>query len=133
MMQEDKFTSMARQMSKWVDHVLGPSYHQYYRAKAWTPAINFYEGQTHYCLIVELAGVAPDEIDLRVEKGTLILTGNRAAPGLPDSSDCVRLLMMEIDHGQFRRTLELPDDIDADGISATYRNGYLRVRLPKIS
>jgi len=63
----------------------------------------------------------------------LILTGNRVAPGLPDPSDCVQLLMMEIDHGKFRRTLELPDDIDVDGISAAYRNGYLRVRLPKSS
>ena len=42
-----------------------------------------------------------------------------------------RVHLMEIDHGRFRRAIELPGDVDVASIEASYRCGYLWIRLPK--
>ena len=129
--EEDKIRSVSREMSKWVDQVLGPSYQKFCPADAWTPAINFYENPTHYTLVVGLAGISASEIDLRVEQGVLVLLGHRPVPAATEASRTEKLHLMEIDHGRFARRLELPADADVDGIAAHYRNGYLWVRIPK--
>ena len=126
---EERISTIARQMSRWVDQVLGKGFHG--EASVWTPAVNFYEGEKYYCIVVELAGVDPDKIDLRVENGVLTISGQRATPALPEDRRALRLLMMEIDHGDFSRSLKLPGDADDDAVSATYRCGYLWIRLPK--
>jgi HSP20 family protein len=126
---EERISTIARQMSRWVDQVLGKGFHG--EAGVWTPAVNFYEGEKYYCLVVELAGVDPDKIDLRVENGVLTVCGERTTPGLPEDHRAVRLLMMEIDHGNFSRSVKLPSDADDNAVSATYRGGYLWIRLPK--
>ena len=126
---EERISTMARQMSRWVDQVLGKGFHG--EAGVWTPAVNFYEGEKYYGIVVELAGVDPEKIDLRVESGMLTICGQRATPALPEDRRAVRLLMMEIDHGNFSRSLKLPPDADEDSVSASYRCGYLWIRLHK--
>jgi HSP20 family protein len=129
--QEDLFSSMNRQMGRWVDHVLGAGRRQYSPDKSWIPAVNLYEDRERYCMVVDLAGVRPEEAELKIEKDVLVLTGERAAPAIPDPAGAVRLHVMEIDHGPFCRTLKLPPGIDREAIFATYREGYLWVCLPK--
>ena len=123
--------SIGRQMSKWVDQVLGPSFNQFCPSDSWQPAINLYEDGTHYYVVADLAGTKPDEIDLRVEKGVMMLTGQRVVPEPAEAQHPVRLHLMEIDHGRFCRKIDLPGDVDVSSISATYRNGYLWIRLPR--
>lgn len=127
--EEDKIATIARQMSKWMDQVLGKGFHC--SAEVWTPAINFYEADTYYCIVVELAGIDPARIDLRLESGMLTVSGQRPSPSLSDASEPVEMLMMEIDHGGFCRTLRLPKDAAAEGVTATYRGGFLWIRVPK--
>ncbi len=132
-MAEETFGSMARQMSKWVDHVLGPAYHYYRPAEAWAPAINLYEDEAQYYVVVDLAGLKAEQIDLHVEKGIMTISGERPAPLVPEIKGQVSLHLMEIDHGRFCRALKLPDNVDIDTIpNASYRNGYLWLRMPKI-
>ncbi len=133
-MGEADFTSMARNMSRWVNHVLGGAVHKYRSGEAWAPSVNLYEGADHYHLIVDLAGMDPKNIDLRVEEGVLVLSGQRPMPETPDDAPSTRMHLMEIDHGPFCRKLELPDDVDVEAavhLEAVYGNGYLRIRLPK--
>ena len=42
-----------------------------------------------------------------------------------------KLHLMEIDHGQFTREVELPADANRESITATYRSGMLWVEIPK--
>lgn len=128
---EDQFASMAKQMGQWVDQVLGQGFHKYRPDETWSPMLNLYEDDTHYCIVVDLAGVKPEEIELHPEAGTLVLSGYRPTPGMSDASGNVRLHHMEIDHGRFCRTLELPADVDIDRIEAFYKTGFLWIRLPK--
>jgi HSP20 family protein len=126
-----RFTSISRHISHWADQILGVSYRKYSSAQAWIPAANLCEYGTHYCLILELAGMTAEEIDLRVEGGALILSGVRRPPETPDPSEPRHMHLMEIDHGQFHRAFELPEDVVVSRIEAKYAGGYLRVRIPK--
>ena len=129
--EKDEFSRIGGQMSRWMDHVLGPSFQHYHPADSWRPAVNLCEHDSHFCIIVELAGMKATEIDLRAEQGVLVLAGERALPGEAEAEGSVRLHLMEIDHGHFERAIELPENVDIDAIEAFYRNGYLWVRIPK--
>ncbi|HUS91131.1 MAG TPA: Hsp20/alpha crystallin family protein [Phycisphaerae bacterium] len=129
---KDEGASLGRQMSRWMDQVLGRNFGQIRPSESWQPAVNVCEHDTYFCVIVELAGVKAGEIDLRAEEKTLVLSGERA---MPDDEQPrggpVRIHLMEIDHGHFYRAVELPPGVDIDAIEAFYRNGYLWVRVPK--
>jgi HSP20 family protein len=121
----------AQSATSWVDSILGPMFHEYRSSQAWQPAINIYEDPAGYCVVADLAGICTEEVDLRVEKGQLILSGQRPTPEPQTPERHFRMQLMEIDHGTFHRTLKLSEDIDADAISASYKSGFLWVRLPK--
>ena len=129
---EDEFESMAKRMGKWVHRALGANYHRFGPAEAWNPAINLYEDDEQYHIIVDLSGVKPDKIDIRVdEKGVLMLEGVRDMPDVPCPAGSIKMHLMEIDQGPFCRSLDLPDDADIDNIEATYKTGLLWIRVPK--
>ncbi len=133
-MSEDRFSSMARHMGRWVNHVLGQQYHRFSPSDAWTPAVNFTEGRDSYGVVVDLAGVQVDTIDLRIEAGVMVVSGRREVPESPAGPGPGRVHLMEIDHGRFSRTIDLPEDVDVDAAanqSASYNNGFLYIQLPR--
>jgi len=131
--EEDKVTPIGDQMSRWLDKVLGASFRHFGPCDVWKPAINLCEFEDHYCLVVDLAGMQAGKIDLRVEAGALFITGERPLPANPDETHQgeMRLHLMEIDYGRFLREVKLPDDVLVDSIEATYRSGYLWVKIPR--
>lgn len=118
-------------MMQWVEQALSPSLRRFCPGGAWTPAINLYEDDAYYYMVADLAGMEVQEVELRVKEGTLILDGQRALPKPPKTNGSVSLLLMEIDHGRFCRTVDLPKNADVSNISAYYRSGYLWVRIPR--
>ena len=77
-------------------------------------------------VVVELAGVDPEGVNLAVVDGALVVSGVRRR----SSQDRRVYQHIEIDHGSFVRRVPLTEAIDADGISATYDRGLLTVVLP---
>ena len=97
----------------------------------WQPAINFYETPDAYYICVELAGMRIEDIEVRREQHKLTIQGQRAIPRPQTSSEQVRIHLMEIDHGQFSRELDLPHDVDLERITAKYKDGMLWIELPR--
>ncbi len=128
---EDRSGIAAKQLQKWVDQFLSPQYRKYVPGEAWAPAVNLYEDDDAFHVVVELAGVDPDAVILKVENGNLIVTGERDAPrpGKTHRPACTHL--MEIDHGAFLRSVEVPASVEVEAITAKYRAGLLWVTLPK--
>ena len=120
-------------VSKWGDKVMGGSYHHYCSEQSWSPAMNVYESPRRYTLVVDLAGLHGEGIELEAEDGVLRLSGTRDMPGPQEDADSVKIRLMEIDHGWFCRAIELPDDADDSNINATYRGGFLWVVIPRKS
>lgn len=101
------------------------------KSVTWQPAINAFRCDQAYCVCVDLAGVAKEEIELTVKPGILRIRGTRSAPQ-PDAPQgkTVRVLALEIDSGDFERELSLPPEVDPGRITAEQKNGLLWIRLP---
>jgi HSP20 family protein len=78
-------------------------------------------------VVVELAGVAPETIQLVTSGRTLVLAGER--PRLGGGT----YQQMEIEYGRFQRTLQLPTDVETEKANATYEHGILTIVLPVAS
>ena len=84
-----------------------------------------------FLVCVELAGMTGEQIDLRLEDGILHIRGTRARPPLTGDPSEVGVHLMEIDSGCFHRKLVFSAEIMSGRITASYRNGYLWVSLPR--
>lgn len=129
---EDR-TSKAGGTIQWSKKVVLHHYHRYCPGEAWAPAANLYEDHSHYFVIVDLAGVRSEAIEVTVEEpgGLLTIAGERPVPDVAEDCGDLKLHLMEIDHGAFRRTVNLPKHVDHEAISAVYRGGFLWIRIPK--
>ena len=94
----------------------------------WVPAVDIKEEQERFVIYADVPGVDPQDIDVRMEKGILSLSGRRSAVGEPERQGFKRV---ERRHGSFLRRFTLPDGTDGEHVSARCRNGVLEVVIPK--
>lgn len=92
-----------------------------------TPRVDIVETEDELTLFAEIPGVRPDEVELRYEKGELLLHG-RVRPQTRRQP----MLLQEYDEGDFYRAFTIHESIDAERISAECKNGVLTVHLPKV-
>lgn len=85
-----------------------------------------YRHGNEYVVQFDLPGVAPDSIDLDVERNVLTVKAERT----PDYGEGVDLQVAERPRGVFSRQLFLGDTLDADNITAHYDAGVLTLRVP---
>jgi HSP20 family protein len=92
------------------------------------PAADFVEKDGHFELSFELAGLKPEDIDLRLDDTSLSLRAEKEA-----SKDRVEgdVHLCERSYGTIQRRLGLPDGIDHAKVTARFENGVLLVTLPK--
>lgn len=95
---------------------------------AWTPSVDIYENKDHIVLEAELPGMNRDEFDLTIENNVLTVRGERSLQKRSDSDTYHRV---ERAYGSFSRSFTLPQTVTGDGAIAEYKNGVLRVTLPK--
>ena len=82
----------------------------------------------HYVLKADLPGLAEDDIKIEVEDNVLTVSGERKAEHEDKREGFYRV---ERASGAFRRSLTLPEGVDADGVAARFDKGVLEVRIPK--
>jgi HSP20 family protein len=75
-------------------------------------------------------GIDPASINVSAERGLLTISGERKT-GLPEASERVSVYARERFHGAFKRVVSLPEDADTTRVDASYRNGVLRIVVPK--
>ena len=92
------------------------------------PPVNVWSGDDGAVVTMELPGVEPGDLTVDIEGRTLSLRGERKAWPLTDG-DSVR--RRERFTGEVARTVELPFDVDADGIEASYTAGIVEIRAPR--
>jgi HSP20 family protein len=93
------------------------------------PLVNLHESEEGYVLTAELAGVAPENINVSIEGSTVTLTGERKIEYPVEPGTAVH--RRERQSGSFRRAFELPAEIDLEHAKATHKNGILTLTLPK--
>ena len=127
-MSEDSLTDQFRYISRVTQRTGQRSFFRFCPPDAWQPATNLYETEKHYVVCMDLAGVNRSEICVEVRQDVLIISGRRESPR-PKSRSKVHL--MEIDHGNFCRSIAIPSSVSVENIEARYTDGYLWVELPK--
>ena len=91
------------------------------------PAVDIFESENEITLLADMPGVSTDHISIDLRDGQLTILGEVE----PHSSESERLLLKEYETGRFHRVFNLSDTIDQSKISATMKDGVLRLVLPK--
>jgi HSP20 family protein len=92
------------------------------------PALNLWEDGEKLCVEAELPGFELDELEIFVNGGRqLTIKGERRQAGVEGGV----WHRQERNIGSFERTMELPRDVDADKVSAEFKQGVLTITLPK--
>ena len=94
----------------------------------WSPAVDILERTREVVLNVDLPDMNQSDIDVRVEGSLLTIQGERKF--IKESED-TNYLQIERPYGSFYRQFTLPKTIDQEKIKATYKDGTLRIVLPK--
>jgi len=94
----------------------------------WSPALDLYQNNDNVVAVIELPGMRKEEIEISLHDGMLTISGERKRESSSNGDNAERT---ERYIGAFRRSIALPTRVDANKVSATYRDGILTVTLPK--
>lgn len=95
---------------------------------AWAPAVDIHETQDELVMQADLPDVELKDMDIHVENNMLTIRGERKFEEKQKEQNYLRV---ERAYGAFSRSFALPNMVDTDKIRASYKNGVLRLELPK--
>jgi HSP20 family protein len=81
-----------------------------------------------YTIAVEVPGVDENDVQVEIANDTLIIRGEKKQEKEEKDKNYYR---MERSYGSFQRVLSLPEDADQEGVSANFKNGVLKVSMPR--
>ncbi|MEC9342167.1 MAG: Hsp20/alpha crystallin family protein [Pseudomonadota bacterium] len=97
-------------------------------AADWAPAVDIKEEQNRYLLHADVPGVKAEDIDVTMDRGVLTIQGKRESVREEEKEGYRRV---ERARGTFLRRFNLPEGVDAEGITAKTSDGVLEVEIPK--
>lgn len=95
---------------------------------SWSPAVDIYETDSEIMVQAELPGIDRKDIALQLENNVLTLKGDRRFEKETNQENYHRI---ERSYGGFSRAFTIPTIVDEDKIRADYRDGILKIALPK--
>lgn len=95
--------------------------------RAYVPAVDLIDADNEVILIADVPGVPEGGVDLTIEKNILTLTAVPADGVIAGK----KLAYSEYGVGEYKRSFALSEEVDKEHITATLKDGVLRVHLPK--
>lgn len=96
--------------------------------REWIPLIDLYETREAFILEADLPGVKSEDVKVDIEGSELILQGSRSFERNHKGN---KFHCQERSCGDFVRRMRLPESVDKDKVQAEFKDGVLRVLLPK--
>jgi len=93
----------------------------------WSPPTDAFEQEECFVVLVEIAGMRDSQFNVTLNERHLTISGTRTRT----VRDLLAFQQMEIRYGDFRSEVILPWLVDREKVRATYRDGFLRVELPR--
>jgi len=124
------FGDIDREIDRFIDQYQRhkrPAVH--FGAHSWRPLVDVFETPDMVVALVELAGVDQEQLEVVVEDRVLTIRGRRGE-GTDQRPSSYHI--MEISHGPFERTIQLPTRVDGENTRAATHEGLLEVRMPKL-
>lgn len=88
------------------------------------PPVDIIETDNSFALLADMPGVSPEGLEVLTERDALIVRGHAERSN-------EELEYREFELGEYRRTFLMTEDLDTSGITATLRDGVLRLEIPK--
>jgi HSP20 family protein len=110
---------------------MSPADHDQYlriqrNSRLWRPPTDVFETDHGYVVLVEISGMAGSEFAVTFANRILTVRGSRR-----DLAEHKAYHQMEIAYGEFESQVRVPAEVDSTNIEASYKDGFLRVALPK--
>ena len=122
-------TEMDRMMDEFFGRRMRPWWpERWLRAEEITPAVDVYEEKDEIVVKAELPGMEKNDIEVNISDSELTLKGEKKKEEKIEEENYFR---SERSYGAFVRSVDLPTDVQADKVKASFKNGILEVRLPK--
>jgi HSP20 family protein len=100
------------------------------RDATWSPAVDIHEEAGRFVVHADLPGVKPTDIEITTDKGVLSLRGTRQFEKQGEEG---RYSRTERVTGKFVRSFTLPENVQADAIKASFKDGVLELTIPKVA
>lgn len=117
---------LQRQMGRLFEETYGPG------LSLWRPGVyplvNISEDHDNFYVRAELPGATPEDVEITIHAGNLILRGERK---IPTEAKQVNYHRQERESGFFRRVLVLPGPVNPAKVEATFKDGILTIKLAK--
>jgi len=97
-------------------------------SNTFVPGIDVSETDDQFLVNVELPGMKKDDIDVSIENNRLTISGERK---FKEEENGVKFHRVESRYGSFTRTIQLPDNVESDSITANYEDGILNISVDK--
>ena len=94
----------------------------------WAPAVDVTEDDKEYLITAELPEVKKEDVKVSVQKGVLSISGERK---IEKEDKKKKYHRVERAYGTFVRTFTVPEDADVEKIQAEFKDGMLKVHIPK--
>ena len=94
-----------------------------------SPRTDIFETETAFVILADMPGVDPDGVELVADQDTLVVRGR--VNGASTNVRTRQVEHREFERVDYHRTFALTEDLDSDGITGTFRDGVLRVDVPK--
>jgi HSP20 family protein len=94
----------------------------------WAPSVDVAESEKQYEIVAEVPGLKKEDIKISFENGLLTLSGERKQETGEKERNYHRI---ERSYGKFERSFRLPEEVDSEAIKANYKNGVLKLEIPK--
>jgi HSP20 family protein len=95
---------------------------------SWNPVVDVYDNDDSIVIKAELPGIDKEGIEIDVKDRVLTLKGERSSESEVKDDNYYR---RERSFGKFERAFNLPADVDPDKIKADYKDGVLKIDIPK--
>jgi len=91
------------------------------------PKVNVYEYDDKLGIVAEILGLDKKNVSVEVEEDVLTISGDKH--GFED--DGAKCITRELKHSSFKRSFNLGEHLDGDGVSASFKDGMLSISIPK--
>jgi len=124
-----EFDRLRREMDRLWDSFLekGPG-RRLRKEGEWLPSLDVTETKGDLIIKAELPGMDPKDIEVSLNEGVLTIRGEKKQEK-EEREEGYHLI--ERSYGNFTRSIRLPKDVQSDKINASFKNGVLKVVLPK--
>ncbi len=95
--------------------------------RCFVPRSDIYETEDQIVIVLDMPGVQKDNIEISLEKSVLTVNGYAVA----EDPEGFSLARAEYEVGDYERSFRISNRIEQDKIEADYKNGVLRLSLPK--